>query len=375
MPKRAKAPSSRLRPLPRWFEPKAIDLLKAASARLAAARSMRFNAVVSYENPSLLGPLVWRRRSPMCASGPTSCGDHVRRRTPSEFYYDGKIMVAFALAENLVAVADAPPTIDATLQAAFDSAAIYFPFSDVIVADPYGDIADGLKAAFYIGQSRVVGDTTTDIVAYVSDDVFVQIWIGAEDKLPHAARAVYYRHDPAQLRHQMELRLATRPRRPSGRLRVVERQQRKAHHVRSSGLGRAAGGRAPREGQVIQPRQVIQNAVMEVQRNMKTIVVGFAGLLIPALACGLAAAWSRTGMGAARRTAMGRARNIPTRTAAVRRTLWGAANIPTPTVAARRAPTGRAPPTLMCTAALRRRRPTTALTTAATTPRTIRPPP
>ena len=66
-------------------------------------------------------------------------------------------------------MADAPPTIDATLKAAYDSAAIYFPFTDVIVADPYQDIADGLKLAFYIGQSRVVGGTTTDIVAYAND--------------------------------------------------------------------------------------------------------------------------------------------------------------------------------------------------------------
>ena len=93
-------------------------------------------------------------------------------------------MTALSPAENLVAIADAPPTIDAALKAAFDSAAIYFPFTDVMVADPYGDIAGTLQTAFYIGQSHVVGGTTTDMVAYATDDVFVQLWIGAEDKLP-----------------------------------------------------------------------------------------------------------------------------------------------------------------------------------------------
>jgi hypothetical protein len=34
--------------------------------------------------------------------------------------------------------------------------------------------------------------------------VFEQIWIGAKDKLPRRARAVYL-DDPAQLRHDMEL--------------------------------------------------------------------------------------------------------------------------------------------------------------------------
>jgi hypothetical protein len=122
----------------------------------------------------------------------------------SEFYYDGKTMTAFAPAEKLVAVADAPPTIDAALQVAYDSGAIYFPFTDVIVADPYKDIADGLTNAFYIGQSIVVGGTTTDMVAYVTGDVFVQIWIGTQDKLPRRIYAVYL-NDRTRLRHVLEL--------------------------------------------------------------------------------------------------------------------------------------------------------------------------
>jgi hypothetical protein len=188
------------------LEPRAIDILKVASARLAAAKAMAFTAVVSYESPSRLGPpLVYATKSEVTLQRPDklkviTLGDG----PPSEFYYDGKIMMAFAPAENLVAIADAPPTIDAALQAAYDSAAIYFPFTDVIVADPYKDIADGLKVAFYIGQSGVVGGTTTDMVAYVTGDVFVQIWIGAEDKLPRRVYAVYL-NDRARLRHVLEL--------------------------------------------------------------------------------------------------------------------------------------------------------------------------
>src|SRR5258708_17682988 len=112
--------------------------------------------------------------------------------------------MAIGAAEKLVAIADAPTTIDAALQAAYDSAAIYFPFTDVMVADPYKDIADGLKVAFYIGQSNIVGGTTTDMVAYITGDVFAQIWIGAEDKLPRRVYAVYL-NDRARLRHVLEL--------------------------------------------------------------------------------------------------------------------------------------------------------------------------
>ncbi len=194
------------KPAPAELEPKAMEILKAMSAKLAAAKAMSFTAVVTYESPSRLGPpLAYTTTSDVVMQRP----DKLRVITPgdgpaSEFYYDGKSMMAFAPAENLVAVAAAPPTIDATLKAAFDTAAIYFPFSDVVVADPYQGIAEGLKVAFYIGQSKVIGGVTTDMVAFVNDNVLVQAWIGAEDKLPRMLRAIY-RDDPQHLRHQMEL--------------------------------------------------------------------------------------------------------------------------------------------------------------------------
>ena len=61
------------------------------------------------------------------------------------------------------------------LKSVFEMAALYFPFTDVIVADPYGDIASALKIAFVVGQSRVVGDTRTDIIAVATDSLQAQI--------------------------------------------------------------------------------------------------------------------------------------------------------------------------------------------------------
>ena len=122
----------------------------------------------------------------------------------SEFYYDGKKMMAYAPAENLVAVADAPGTLDAALEQAYDTAAIYFPFADWIVADPYKEMSDGMKLAYYIGQSKVIGGTTTDMVAYIDHGVFIEAWIGAEDKLPRLLHATYL-DDPERLRHTLVL--------------------------------------------------------------------------------------------------------------------------------------------------------------------------
>ncbi|MGH7154077.1 MAG: DUF2092 domain-containing protein, partial [Acetobacteraceae bacterium] len=90
---------------------------------------------------------------------------------------------AYAPAANLVAIANAPPTIDETMKAAYDQAAIYFPFAEVIVADPYKNLSDGLTSAFVVGQSHIVGDTITDMIAITNDNVQAEIWIGVNDGL------------------------------------------------------------------------------------------------------------------------------------------------------------------------------------------------
>ncbi|WP_223516094.1 DUF2092 domain-containing protein [Pseudomonas sp. GL-B-19] len=187
------------------LEPKALDILKAMSARLTSAKGLSFKAVTTYEKPSRLGPpLAYSSVALVTEQRP----DQLRVMTSgdgpaTEFYYDGKQAYAFERKDKLLAQVDAPPTIDATLEAAYQRAAIYFPFTDVIVADPYKDLSRDMRVAFYIGQSTVVGDTTTDVIAYTSDTVFVQAWIGTEDKLPRRLRAVFL-DDPTRSRHQVD---------------------------------------------------------------------------------------------------------------------------------------------------------------------------
>jgi hypothetical protein len=73
-----------------------------------------------------------------------------------------------------------------------------------MLTDPYAALTEGGILAFYIGPSGIVGGTKTEMVAWASNDVFLQIWIGAEDKLPRRVRAVYSA-DPLRLRHDVEL--------------------------------------------------------------------------------------------------------------------------------------------------------------------------
>jgi hypothetical protein len=188
------------------MEPKAIDILKAMGQRLAGARSLSFTAVATFERTSAFGHVLqYASKYEVTLQRPDKLrvvmlGDGPR----SEFYYDGKTMAQLAPVENLVATAAAPPTIDAMLTQAFESADIYFPFTDFLVADPFADLAAGMALAFYIGPSVVVDGTKTDMLAFESHGVFIQTWVGADDKLPRRARA-QFDSDPWQLRHEVNL--------------------------------------------------------------------------------------------------------------------------------------------------------------------------
>jgi hypothetical protein len=113
-------------------------------------------------------------------------------------------MAAYAPKENFIARSAAPPTIDAALDQAFTKAQIYYPFMDLLDADPCKQALNGLRVAFFIGESNSVGGVRTYMIAYANDHAFVQAWIGADDKLPRRLRAVY-RKDSHQLRHEMDI--------------------------------------------------------------------------------------------------------------------------------------------------------------------------
>lgn len=200
---RPKAPPAQ-QPPP--IEQKAIDILNASCEVLANAKAMSFNALSTYERAARNGqPLYYAVLNQVTLQRPDKLrvitpGDG----TPDEFYYNGKTMTAYVPSEDLVAVTDAPPTVDQMVDAAWEKAAMYFPFVDVILSKPCAVYQeDGLNSAFYVGQSKVVAGTTTDMVAITGDNIQAELWIDARDHLPRLVRVVYP-HEPARALYQTE---------------------------------------------------------------------------------------------------------------------------------------------------------------------------
>lgn len=174
------------------LEPKALDILKAMSSKLASAKSIAFTVTTAFDQPGRNNqPIFYGTKSNVALVRPNrfavaTMGDGPR----TGFYYNGKDMVVAMPDQNLVAVAAAPGNVEDMLDQAFTNAGIYFPWVDLVTANPYGEIEKGLKTAFYIGQSKIIGDTVTDMVAFANANVMVQMWIGAKDKLPRLVSIV-----------------------------------------------------------------------------------------------------------------------------------------------------------------------------------------
>jgi hypothetical protein len=186
-------------------DPRALAVLKASCAALAAARTLSFTATDTYERGARNGqPLYSTVKSQVTLQRPDKLkviklGDG----TPDEFYYDGKQVMAYVPSLHVVAIADAPATVDEMLTSAWELAETHFPFADVIVSQPCDVFDEGMKSAFYVGQSKVVGGVTTDVIAVNLNNAEGEMWIGADDHLPRMIRT---RHpsDPAHADYQTE---------------------------------------------------------------------------------------------------------------------------------------------------------------------------
>ena len=60
---------------------------------------------------------------------------------------------------------------------------------------------DEINSAFYVGQSKIIGDTITDMVAVAADNIQAELWVGAQDYLPRLIRVAYPRK-PAHALYQ-----------------------------------------------------------------------------------------------------------------------------------------------------------------------------
>jgi hypothetical protein len=100
-----------------------------------------------------------------------------------KLYFDGKTVTVFAPREKKWAQKDAPATIDAMLDREAKSGEIAYVFGDLLSADPYAAMTNGLLSAYVVGTSTV-DDVETRHLAVHGKKLDWEIWIGTSDRLP-----------------------------------------------------------------------------------------------------------------------------------------------------------------------------------------------
>jgi hypothetical protein len=175
------------------IEPAALDLVKAMTSKLGAAKSIQFNALVQSEFPSIDGlPVIYSTAARVAIQRPNQFDVSVWGDGPSsEILFNGKQLFAYSPQKNLVAVSNAPNTIDAAAKFAYEKAGLFFPGDDLILSDPYIHLTQGLTDAFIVGKTKLVGGVETNVIVLAGRELQGQLWIGVKDNLPYMVSWIY----------------------------------------------------------------------------------------------------------------------------------------------------------------------------------------
>jgi hypothetical protein len=96
-------------------------------------------------------------------------------------YYDGSKFTFYGKRDNLYATADAPNTLDDTIDFAREALSIEAPGADLMYGDPYAVLMEDTVSGRYLGM-EVVGDRKCHHLAYRGNEVDWQVWV--EDGTP-----------------------------------------------------------------------------------------------------------------------------------------------------------------------------------------------
>ena len=180
------------------LDPRALDILKLMSDKLSQAKSLRFEArsMMPVKSPNGMWISLYGT-SRVVKEGSDKLFTETRGDFfPYDFYFDGKTITAYSPTKNLYAEKAAPGTVDSVIEEAYREEGKSFPYADILVAQPYNVLAEGLVRAVYAGQSTFrplsgAGSVKTDHLVFSNKGVEWQIWIDTGNRLPRMVCATY----------------------------------------------------------------------------------------------------------------------------------------------------------------------------------------
>lgn len=165
------------------IQPRAADVLRKACGFLAAKRTFRVHAEVTFDEVFRSGPRVHRSRGmSMLQQRPNrlylqSHGDTGRRNVS----YDGASVTIADADAKLDGRFEAPATIEEMLDDAMARFDVALPLADLASADPCAALEAKAERGWYLGEHYFAGERSHHLFLS-SPDVDVQLWIGSGDE-------------------------------------------------------------------------------------------------------------------------------------------------------------------------------------------------
>jgi hypothetical protein len=120
-------------------------------------------------------------------------------------WYDGRTVTLLDKEHNVYATVEAPATIDATLDELVDEYGVVFPLVDLLYADPYAVLMEGVSYGRYLGIHQAAG-VACHHLAFSQETIEWQIWIDAGDKPLPRKLVISYVGEPGEPQYSATIR-------------------------------------------------------------------------------------------------------------------------------------------------------------------------
>ena len=194
-------------PTPRAVEARADQELKKMSEFLAKLPKFALEAEESFDEVPDGQPkteLTNLRRVAMVRPNRLAAdatGDTLNRAS----WYDGKSVTMLDKEHNVYVTIEAPATIDATLDRLESEYGVSIPLVDLLYADPYAVLSEGVTYGRYLGIHQAAGVPCHHLV-FSQATIEWQIWIDASDQPLPRKLVINYVHEPGEPKYSAVLR-------------------------------------------------------------------------------------------------------------------------------------------------------------------------
>jgi hypothetical protein len=169
----------------RDIEPRALDLLKAATSRLERTKTFSFRTRNTPGSPTANDPFAsFFADARFSVMRPDKVRAQVRGDAPPlDVFFDGTTLTVYQPTLNLYATSREPGTLEALIPFALQRAGVLFPLADVLEGDPQTTMIRRITRARYKGVATIAGKQC-EHAAFAAPGVEWEIWIDALKSLP-----------------------------------------------------------------------------------------------------------------------------------------------------------------------------------------------